>query len=41
MDFLITIYVKKKKNLIVVAVIHHVCKLKFWFGGLGYKMRKY
>jgi hypothetical protein len=33
MNFLVTIYVKKRK-LIVVVVRHYVCKPKFWFGGL-------
>ena len=31
MNFLVTIYVKRKSNVIVR---HYVCKSRFWFGGL-------
>ena len=31
MNFLVTIYVKRKSNIVVR---HYVCKPKFWFGGL-------
>ena len=31
MNFLLTIYVKRKSN---VVVRHYVCKPRFWFGGL-------
>ena len=34
MNFLVTIYVKKKSNIVVR---YYVCKPKFWFGGLVIK----